>query len=359
MLSYKDLRSALLFEEQQGNVFRKTDGPHPAFELWCYVPDLTVRNEWNEINSLARGLVLDTMAERIFWVMPKFFNFGQNGIGLDTLPKEWFYVENKWDGSMVVAWYDPYNKTWRCSTKGSFNSEQAQWAEAYLKKHGPSGDLDPGMTYIFEAIYPENRIVIDYKGKSSMVPLTCFDCDGVEDDIIPGMFDPEYFWPNKYLPYYNIQELLDMAKKESYNVEGWIIKFASGLRVKIKTADYLRVHRLIAGITEKRVYEILIAGIDPVTAAAGLPDEFHQEFMRLVTNFLGRAQDVYNHVIDWLSIATEGGDFASRKELALAVQEQLPDKLHQSVAFNIYDDMKKEHVMRNILRGIQKSTIKE
>jgi hypothetical protein len=45
-----------------------------------------------------------------------------------------------------------------------------------------------------------------------------------------------------------------------HTVEGWVVRFEDGLRVKIKGAEYLRLAKILAHISPLSVWEALIAG---------------------------------------------------------------------------------------------------
>ena len=66
------------------------------------------------------------------------------------------------------------------ATRGSFSSDQALVGtdilhEQYLQQ---GYEFDPRYTYLFEILYPENRIVVDYRGLRDIVLLAVLDKDG-------------------------------------------------------------------------------------------------------------------------------------------------------------------------------------
>jgi hypothetical protein len=64
-------------------------------------------------------------------------------------------------------------------------------------------------------------------------------------------------------------------------VEGWVLSYPDGLRVKIKTADYIRLHKALSGFCPKQVYEAVLAdNAQPGALDAyltGLPEEIQDE----------------------------------------------------------------------------------
>ena len=56
------------------------------------------------------------------------------------------------------------------STKGAFHSPQAQWATERIRSVGAPPQADE-ITYLFEIIYPDNQIIVDYDGREELVLL--------------------------------------------------------------------------------------------------------------------------------------------------------------------------------------------
>ena len=91
---------------------------------------------------------------------------------MEHLPNEPFEVYEKLDGSLGILYWlgdEPY-----IATRGSFESPQAQIATELLRAYDLSG-LDRRRTYLFEIIYPENRIVVNYDDRRELVLLAIID----------------------------------------------------------------------------------------------------------------------------------------------------------------------------------------
>ena len=58
--------------------------------------------------------------------------------------------------------------------------------------------------------------------------------------------------------------------------EGFVLRYSNGLRLKLKTSEYLRLHRLVTGVNSRRIWEVLAAGqsLDPFLDR--VPDEFYE-----------------------------------------------------------------------------------
>ena len=132
---------------------------HPTLPISIYNYSRTCQYErlWDEITMDCRGLVLDSDGNVVAKPFRKFFNFGE--LTTEQIPNEPFEVFEKMDGSLGILFN--YKGEWVLSTKGSFTSEQAIKGMEILKKY-KYDRLLTGYTYLFEIIYPENRIVCQY-----------------------------------------------------------------------------------------------------------------------------------------------------------------------------------------------------
>ncbi len=237
---------------------------HPEFPLLAivgYSDKAQFDAHWTPTVKACRGIIYRTdTLEVIARPFAKFFNFGQGDANYDP-DTEIVGVYNKWDGSLGIAYQRP-DGDWAIATRGSFDSDQARHATALM----PSLDLNLGdgnVTALFEIIYPENRIVIDYSGVDDLVPLGFIDIE--TGAYIPG---EEPGWGMTTL-----REVLEFPPRK--NAEGFVAWLDPFTPVKFKQADYIALHRAISMMTPKEVWRQLRAGTFDEFAAA-LPDEFHE-----------------------------------------------------------------------------------
>ena len=165
-------------------------------------------------------------------------------------------VTEKLDGSMGVFYrYD--HQVW-IATRGSFDSEQARWAtqwmRAHVDKHGNPVWLD-GHTPVFEIIYQQNRIVVDYDFEG-MVLL------GIVDNYMGRELSRElvesmgYFNRVLVVKAFN-KSLSECAAENNLNEEGYVLTYSNGVKVKCKFESYVRLHRILTGLNPKSVWEML------------------------------------------------------------------------------------------------------
>ncbi|NUR27143.1 MAG: polynucleotide kinase [Catenulispora sp.] len=223
---------------------------------------------WTPVTTRTRGLVVDDTTGRVAgWCLPKFFNHGQHGKFdyAPPLPDEPFEVYDKVDGSLGIVFH--YDGAWRAASKGSFVSDQAAWAQRYLDQADTSA-LDTAVTYLAEIVYPENRIVVNYGDRRDLVLLAAFRADGTELPLRAaapawqgvGTVVRTYDWTDTFGVLAALAEKnqhLDGADATGTDAEGWVIRFASGVRTKTKLTGYVSLHYRLTSITPKHIWRAL------------------------------------------------------------------------------------------------------
>ena len=292
---------------------------HPDLDLYIYnyTPKAQYDRVWNEATLQCRGLIMDGRGNVIARPFPKFFNLQEIIDQGGQIPAEDFVVTEKMDGSLgILYWKDEWTPA--IATRGSFTSEQAVWASRWLKQHirkiGTLHRFIPGITYLFEIIYPQNRIVVDYGDREELVLLTALEThNGIE-------------FPYEYLK--GFAEAVELTIVEKYdairdfnqieqrpNAEGYVVAFPStGQRFKIKFDEYVRLHRLVTGINAKNIWEYLRMGEDFQRLLDRVPDEFYD----WVTRTKNALQSAYDAVEKQCRLDYK--EFDTRKEAELYFQ---------------------------------------
>ncbi|MDW8804714.1 T4 RnlA family RNA ligase [Streptomyces scabiei] len=360
-----------------GHVTRKA---HPELPLSLYTYTRTCQYErvWNRVTTRCRGLVADdTTGEIVALPLPKFFNVGEHESGqpyAPGLPDEPFEVYDKVDGSLAVIFH--YAGRWRVASKGSFVSVQATWAQRLLDRKDTSGLL-PGMTYLAEILYPENRIVVDYGDRRDVVLLAAFAKDGTEVALaqaaagwhgIGSVVSVRPALPlGELLAMTDGNRLPDGGAATGTDAEGFVLRFASGVRAKAKFAEYVRLHKVLTGVTErdiwrghgiqrfaglpaKQVAQALNCSAEDVLASGGrpldalleqVPDEFDAWVRGVVAGIEKQVEDRERAIDEaFRSLAHLAGD---RGAFARAVRE-LPDVAVRPAMFLRLDDRPTELV---------------
>lgn len=245
---------------------------HPDRDLvvYNYTEACQYSGAWTPVTLACRGLVVDAAGRIVARPLPKFFNHSEGHAPL-LEPDAKVTVTDKLDGSLGVLYHD--GEGWAVATRGSFASDQAKHATRLLTTRY-AGFVPPnGLTVLFEIIYPGNRIVVDYRGLDDLVLL------GAVEIATGRTFGPEAVpdWPGPVVESFGYATLAEaLAAPARDGREGLVVHFVDAdTRVKIKYADYVRLHRLVTGLTPRTVWDVLANGGDLDELTAPLPDEFH------------------------------------------------------------------------------------
>ena len=231
-----------------------------------YTPKVQYEKLWTPEVMQCRGLIIDKNDNIIARPFPKFFNIEEHTP--EEIPNEPFEVYEKLDGSLGILYF--YQDKPFIATRGSFESEQAIKANEILQSKYSDFPFDTRFTYLFEIIYPQNRIVVDYGETEDLILLSVIHTSS-GNEFLP---DNSGF-PNKVRRYDGINDLSKLRDNEEFNKEGFVIRFQSGFRVKMKYAEYVRLHKIITQVSNKSIWEYLKTGQPFDEILKKVPDEFY------------------------------------------------------------------------------------
>jgi RNA ligase len=267
---------------------------HPRLPLAIlnYSHQTQFAQEWNEVTTQTRGLIYNLNSEVVVArPFKKFFNASELGPSKLGQALGTVQVTDKLDGSLGILYLDTTTACgYSIATRGSFTSDQALKAcaileDAYLSKSDwlPS----PLHTYLFEIIYPENRIVLNYGDRQELVFL------GTVNNVTGKILGPEWgygmegCWPGPRAEVFEATSYKEVkALPIRDNAEGFVLRnIKSDFMCKMKYDEYVRIHRIVFGMNEKRVYEHLRAGRGAGELYEGVPEEFWQWITICVAHF--------------------------------------------------------------------------
>ncbi len=297
-----------LLEEMMAEGFVvKQNHPETDLFIYNYSPKAQYDRIWNEVTLNCRGLILDANMNVVARPFPKFFNLGEQEN--QHIPNEAFEVYEKMDGSLGILYW--HNKQPFIATRGSFTSNQSVKANNILntKYSHIHNRLNPDKTYLFEIIYPENRIVVDYGSTEDLVLLSIVDKATGNEEPLEDIGFPVV------KRYDGINNTHQLQALEENNKEGFVIRFASGLRYKVKFKEYVRIHRIITQVSNISIWEYLRAGNTLDELLDRVPDEFYNWVRQTNTELLA----AYKNIED--AARAEFKDLGDRKETALYFQQ--------------------------------------
>ena len=332
---------------EKGLVYKQV---HPTLPLTIcnYSEKVQYEGLWDEITLQTRGLVTDNDGNIIVHPFKKFFNIEE---GKHT-PTEEFEVYEKMDGSLGILFF--YEGKWIVVTRGSFTSDQSVKAQELLRSKYIVESIPKGYATLFEIIYPENRIVVDYGDEEKLVVLGMTSrVSGKEMDynsLLNVHNESGMSVVKKYDGIKDYKQLKEMVKNDQ---EGFVVKFSNGDRVKVKGVEYLRLHKIMGNLSTTAVWEVLSNSGDMENLLKDVPDEFYKKIKTYVQDLkygffqiserAGKLHDGFRY--------GKYGDRDSeltKKEFAEFVFNQ--DKVLQPVMFSMWDRKPYDHIIWRIIK---------
>lgn len=236
--------------------------------LYDYSQVCQYHQHWTPETRACRGLVTDMVGNVLARPFPKFWNVAEHDSpNLPDLPRLPFEVYDKLDGSLIIAY--TFNGRVSMHTRGSLASIQSLDAATWMALHHPYLTIPEGQTWCFEWIGPGNRIVVDYP-ENELVLL------GVRDNATGDDLDHEDVgWKGRVVQRFAFDSLDAILAAERAGAEGYVIRFSDGTRAKAKGAEYVRLHRLLTGVTARTIWELLANDQDLDQILDHVPDEFY------------------------------------------------------------------------------------
>lgn len=257
----------ILHEYHNDGLLYKQTHPSLPLTIWNYTEKVQYDGLWDEVTLQCRGLVTDDKGNIVARPFRKFFNIEE---GKHT-PTSEFDVFEKMDGSLGIFFY--YKGEPVFASRGSFTSEQSIKGREILDKYNWQNGTYEGYTYLFEIIYPENRIVVDYVNMEELIVLGVIETEtGIEvgyDDMVSEGF--------KIVRKYDFKDYNEIQKLNWGNHEGFVVQFSNFDRCKIKFEEYVRLHKIMTNLSTTNVWEVLSNGGSMDEVLKEVPDEFYDK----------------------------------------------------------------------------------
>jgi len=280
--------------------------PETDYFIYNYTAKTQYERAWNDWTLMARGLILNQNHKVVARPFRKFFNLEEHQP--HEIPTENFEVYEKMDGSLGILYW--YNGQPFIASRGSFNSEQSLKATQmlYQKYTHTFALLNPAKTYLFEIIYPENRIVVNYGTQEDLILLAVIDNQTGQDEPLVDIGFP------LVTRYDGIDDLKALQSLHEANREGFVIKFKSGFRVKVKFEEYVRLHRILTHVSSRNIWEYLATNQSFEEILEKVPDEFYNWVKKTVAELTADYQSVETYC------RTHFRDLGNRKDTAMYFQ---------------------------------------
>ena len=287
---------------------------HPFLDIFIY--NYTHKTQfdglWDQYTERCRGLIMDGNGHVLNNPFRKFFNLGEKEYTrIENLPFEMPKITEKIDGMLGILYEDGDNVA--IATRGTFDSVYAEWATNWLRLKGfKSKDFNNEYTYLFDIVYPDNKIIVDYRGRSELVLLAVR--SNSSNDELDHIKEAQKLG----LPYakeYSFDKIDDAVKylddRKGTEFEGFVCKYTNGLRVKIKSFDYKRLHKLLTGISERDIWLSLRETGSLESIIENVPDEFMLWVKKVEMELKASKMEIMNRA---LAIVIDTKKLESRRE---------------------------------------------
>ena len=286
-----------------------------------------------------RGITFDitdpdnvTIVSRPF---KKFFGIGENPFTIDLDLNNVIEVASKADGSMISTVKTPTG--FYLKSKGAFFSDQANAANVLIRTPEYTKVcllidkyVNCGYTVIMEYCAPDNRIVLSYD-KPTLIVL------GIRHNITGNHRSIEMFRIlDVAVEYFIVHETINAFLNNvpsMQGIEGFVLTFKDGLRVKIKTDAYLALHHLKDSINfPRRLFEACI-----MEASDDLKAQFHDDpvAIQMIQEMEDKVRSIYRNLTSTVAKFYNDNKKLERKEYAILGQQNL-NKGEFSLAMQSY-----------------------
>lgn len=307
---------------QDGLITKRTHPDHPELAILNYTDKCAYDRHWDTVTRNTRGLIYNTETDEVIARgLPKFFNHNEPGAPEIELDDE-IIVMDKYDGSLGILYLTPSGH-YAIATRGSFSSEQA--IEGTKMLEGMEYGVRQDHTLIYEIIYPENRIVVNYGDERSLRLIG--PVDNLTGELV-GHSRRGTLFKGTY------REFLENYTDRP-NAEGVVIYASGGRAVKMKQDDYIALHRIISNLTPKEIWRQLRDGTYEEYLPS-VPDEFYDEVTYIADNLIGDYSFMESGAWQYFE-QLQGQGFETRKEQAIWIQQEVQPSYMQGLVFSLLD----------------------
>ncbi len=297
-----------------------------TYRLFNYSKGCAYERVWNEVTSVSRGLIVcEETGEVVAASMPKFYNLGETVIpGVVASVRDGdFEALVKLDGSCGIGYR--LDGRYRWATRGSFASSQsavaqAIWEAKYAQHNELLCDQWNHLTLVAEIIHPETRVVCRYDFEDLVLiaarnRFTGEDLSFAELSAIGQRLGMRVV---ERIEGADVEALVRRAETLNDNEEGFVFRWADGYRLKVKGAEYKRLHRLLSGITPR---ELAYAWHDTtiVEILRIMPEEFREETEQLMRQLDANTVELARQTEE---VYAGAGEMADQKAFATWVKAQ-------------------------------------
>lgn len=184
----------------------------------------------------------------------------------------------------------------------------------------------------------KNRIVVDYGDCEDLILLAAFE-NKTGNELDRNLLEKisSFKIAQKYEGIKDYKELKNIIKE---NQEGFVVRFSNGERVKIKGYEYLRLHKIVTGVSSTVIWENLKNKKNFDEILNKVPDEFYNWVQKVKIQL----EKEYEEIEKYCQL--EFKIMPSRKETA----ELFLSKKYPQVLFAMLDKKNYEEIIWKLVK---------
>jgi len=237
-------------------------------------------SDWIALTKQTRGIVLDSLDDWkvVNFPFTKFFNLHEKDAA--TINWQSATFQEKLDGSIIFLWWGDRLDKWMISTSGTCNAFNAKTTfgksfgeivEDVLKRDFSSPELfykllNKDWCYIFELESCYNQIIVDQTDNEGKLTLLGARSLETFQEIDLNSINFDFIKPIELVKRHNLNKYTVKAfvnSRSPKEAEGLVVCDKNFNRIKIKSDEYLRIHRIQGGVISswKNVLELVLSPI--------------------------------------------------------------------------------------------------
>lgn len=342
-----------MLEAIENRLVKMVKHPYHDLYLLSYTKSAVAGHVWTPETLAARSLVVDADFNIVSPCIPKFFNdFDQ----VPEMKKMNFQVYEKLDGSLISAFL--YKGELILRSKGVWQSDLINQVQSWAGANMLRRSLHEGITYVCEWIHPMNRHIVDYGTRVDLVLLA-----GLEHDLGVQYHPEMVYWEhgrakNLTREYKAGRDLNKIRGSIPEGEEGyvlWSTRNGENLRTKIKSAEYLQLHRVKFNLNPKAMLDLIKEGdpekiqrmkdtiINLDEQSANMIQSMYDEMVTSINDFRWTIQSVYHGYKDiqdrkdFAQAVFQHGQAVAGGCFILRDGRELGDYIYRAVDLNAYN----------------------
>lgn len=299
-----------------------------------------------------RGIMFDKKGNLLSRPFHKFFNYNEREeTQAANLPLKYGYsIYTKEDGSMIrPVWIETLKEFWWCTKMGM--SDTAVNANAFANSKPNYIRFaefcnNVGITPIFEWCSNKNRIVISHPEDKLVLLAARYNQSGkyMPRDILSGFA----IWCKIPMVEHHTNLEFDSLVgnvKDIRDIEGFIVQFKNGDMIKLKTDEYLRIHKARETVTNERA----LAELFIENKLDDIKPSLTEDDLKVVTDFESLISEKINAKINWLDkeFIEVSNKYPDKKSFALG---STLDSIHKSMIFSKIDGKESVDIVLSLVK---------